>query len=162
MRAVSDTGPLISLEKLTDGFLFMRQRYDVLVVPPAVLDELSFRYDSHEAYLQHYGLLDLVVVQTPPADVVLPQHAEDLHRGETEAIRLALALQWPLLIEEKQGRHVARAVGLNISGIAGEIIRAHRDGDLEQTQTRAMLNELLVHNRINARIHQRVIASLES
>lgn len=37
---VSDTGPLISLEKLEDGYLFMRQLYDRMLVPPAVMKEL--------------------------------------------------------------------------------------------------------------------------
>ena len=38
---VSDAGPLISLEKLTDGFEFIRQLYVQIVVPPSVLAEVA-------------------------------------------------------------------------------------------------------------------------
>ena len=37
-RIVSNTGPLISLEKLSHGYDFIRQLYEKLVIPPAVLD----------------------------------------------------------------------------------------------------------------------------
>ena len=40
-RVVSDTGPLISLERLTDGFAFIRRLYDQIVIPPAVLEEVG-------------------------------------------------------------------------------------------------------------------------
>ena len=36
---VSDTGPLISLEKLTDGFGFIRLLYDTILISPTVLKE---------------------------------------------------------------------------------------------------------------------------
>ena len=45
-RIVSDTGPLISLERMTGGFPFIRRLYDRIIVPPAVLDELGFGYGS--------------------------------------------------------------------------------------------------------------------
>ena len=40
-RIVSNTGPLISLEKLRQGYDFIRQLYDTIIIPPSVLDEVA-------------------------------------------------------------------------------------------------------------------------
>jgi hypothetical protein len=40
-RIVSNTGPLISLEKLRQGYDFIRQLYDTIIIPPGVLDEVA-------------------------------------------------------------------------------------------------------------------------
>ncbi len=39
---VSNTGPLISLEKLNDGFSFIRKLYEKILIPQKVLDEVSY------------------------------------------------------------------------------------------------------------------------
>lgn len=49
---VSDTGLLISLEKISGGYRFIRRLYDRLLVPPAVLKELAaWAFESEAAYL---------------------------------------------------------------------------------------------------------------
>ena len=35
---VSDTGPLISLERIEDGYAFVRRLYDNIILPHAVLE----------------------------------------------------------------------------------------------------------------------------
>lgn len=40
-RIISDTGPLISLEKLTDGYQFIRKLYEVIIIPEMVAMELA-------------------------------------------------------------------------------------------------------------------------
>ena len=40
-QIVSNTGPLISLEKLNQGYNFIRCLYEKLIIPPAVLDEVA-------------------------------------------------------------------------------------------------------------------------
>ena len=60
-ETASDTGPLITLEKLSDGYRFIRLLYDRIVVPRAVLAELAQgQFVSREAYLEHYGIEDLL------------------------------------------------------------------------------------------------------
>ena len=39
-QIVSDTGLLITLEKLPDGYQFIRKLYDTIIIPPTVLTEL--------------------------------------------------------------------------------------------------------------------------
>lgn len=118
-QIVSNTGPLISLEKLSQGCDFIRQLYDKLIVAPVVLDEVAAgQFATPEEYLQHYGISDLIEVRTVAQPHVLPE-AERLHEGEPQAIQRALELQLPLLIEETVGRRVAQSVGIQIFWLNG-------------------------------------------
>ena len=103
---VSDTGPLLSLEKLSQGSDFIRRLYEKLIIPPAVLDEVAEgQLANPQEYLQHYDIIALSEVRAVSQPHALPE-AERLHDGETRAIQLALELQLPLLIEETVGRPV--------------------------------------------------------
>lgn len=159
-RVVSDTGPLISLEKLTGGFRFIRRLYNQIIVPPAVLEEVGFHEDRAETYLERHGISDLVEVRPVTARVEVPG-IERLHEGEIQAIRLALAYDLPLLIEEAAGRRSARQAGVSISGIAGQIVKGQRRGMIPTEEARSMLEEMVKHRRINERIYERLMAALQ-
>lgn len=153
-RVVSDTGPLITLEKLPDGFGLIRQLYGEILIPPSVLAELAEgQQDAPEEYLARCGIEDLVRIGHPSSSGELPE-ARRLHRGETDAILLARDLRLPLLIEETVGRRVAQRLGLSISGIAGQLVRAYRDGLLDRPAAEFHLGELLRAGRINRRIFE--------
>ncbi len=159
-QIVSDTGPLISLEKLSQGYEFIRCLYDKLLITPAVLEEVAAgQFATPEEYLQHYGISDLIEVRTVSQPQELPE-AERLHEGETQTIQLALELQLPLLIEETVGRRVAQSVGIQISGIAGQIIKAFRQDLIATTEAQNKLSELLRGGRINRKIYEALLASL--
>ena len=134
-RIVCDTGPLISLEKITGGYYFIKRLYDRLIVPPAVMDELvAGQFETKDAYLRHFDVQDLVAVKPlaePKSTGEIGNKTEHLDKGEREAIRLALELELPLLIEEEAGRTVARELGLHISGIAGQLLKAAREEESE-------------------------------
>ena len=158
-QIVSNTGPLISLEKLNRGYDFIRRLYDKLVIAPAVLEEVAAgQFVTPEDYLQHYAISDLIEVRTVSQLRELPE-VERLHEGETQAIQLALELQLPLLIEETVGRRVAQSVGLQISGVAGQILKAFRQGIISATEAQDKLNELLQVGRINRKIYEALLAT---
>ena len=51
----------------------------------------------------------------------------ELHRGEAEAIALALETKTDhLLIDERDGRLMARQLGLSLTGVLGVLLRAKR------------------------------------
>jgi len=157
-RIVSNTGPLISLEKLRQGYEFIRQLYDTIIIPPGVLDEVAEgQFVAPHAYVQHYGIVDLIEVQTVSWSERLPEAAR-LHIGEAQAIQLARELALPLLIEETVGRRVARGLGIPISGIAGQILKAFRQGSLTAQEARNKLLELLQAGRINRNIYEALLA----
>ena len=80
---VSDTGPLITLEKLIDGFRFIRLLYDKVVIP----------------------------------------------------------------------RQCARRLGIQISGIAGQVVKALRSGLISNQEAQDKLRELFEAGRISRKIH---------
>jgi predicted nucleic acid-binding protein len=55
----------------------------------------------------------------------------DLDQGEAEAIALATEIQaGALLIDEKEGRSVARQAGLVVRGVLGVLLRAKAMGEI--------------------------------
>jgi predicted nucleic acid-binding protein len=159
-RIVSNTGPLISLEKLRQGYDFIRQLYDTLIIPPGVLDEVAAgQFATPHVYVQHYGIVDLIEVQAVSRNEQLPEAAR-LHIGEAQAIQLAWELALPPLIEEMVGRRVARGLGISISGIAGQILKAFRQGSLTAQEARDKLLELLQAGRINRKIYEALLAAI--
>lgn len=159
-KIVSDTGPLITLEKLEDGYGFIRRLYDSILVPPSVLDELyQGQFLSADAYLAHYGVADLIEVVHVRIEGVVPG-TEILDPGERDAIGLAWERGLPLLIEETAGRKLAQELGVHISGIAGQVVKAFRKGVLDSSGARSMLREMLHAGRINTRIYEGLTAAI--
>ena len=63
---VSNTGPLISLENLPDGFNFIRKLYKKIIIPQRVLEELSVKnFASTDEYINYHNIKDLLEVTTP-------------------------------------------------------------------------------------------------
>lgn len=161
-RIVSDTGPLISLEKLSDGYRFIRLLYQRILIPEAVLRELAQgQFETEEDYLEHFGVRDLFDVRTVPPDEPLPE-IMPLDEGEREAIRLARFENLPLLIEEESGRQVARKLGMPISGIVGQLLKAVHLGVLSPAEAEHKLRELRMAGRINARIFEAVQQAIQN
>jgi predicted nucleic acid-binding protein len=156
----SDTGPLITLEKLSDGHRFIRLLYDKVVIPRTVLDELAQgQFVSPQAYLEHYGTEDLLEVVETSGDLAVPG-AELLDAGEREAIQIAMERALPLLIEEEAGRQCARSLGLQISGIAGQVVKAFRAGLISSREAQDKLRQLFEKGRINRKIHTELAGAI--
>lgn len=122
---IADAGPLVGLAKIgTLGIL--RDLYQEILIPPAVFDELrvSESRPGSGALLEAVRLQWLICVK--------PQPTQDLQSlrllvdpGEAEAIVLAAqrAARF-LLIDDKQGRTLAKSRGLRIVGTGGVLLAA--------------------------------------
>jgi predicted nucleic acid-binding protein len=56
----------------------------------------------------------------------------DLDQGEAESIALAGKIKADLiLLDEKEARHVAHSLGLNVMGVAGILLLAHDRREIE-------------------------------
>jgi predicted nucleic acid-binding protein len=123
-----------------------------------VLDEVAEgQFATPQAYLQHYGITDLIEVHAVSQGERLPEVAR-LHVGEAQAIQLARELALPLLIEETVGRRAAQGLGIPVSGIAGQILKTFRQGSLTAQEARDKLLELFQAGRINRRIYESLLA----
>ena len=59
----------------------------------------------------------------------------DLDKGEAEAIVLALQTRAErVLLDEREGRKVAKSLGLKATGVLGILLRARREGRLPSLQ----------------------------
>ena len=157
-EVASDTGPLISLEKLPGGFALLRRLFARVLIPPEVLAELAEGHESKD-YLRDHSL-DATVVVTPERASLAGGVAQRLDAGERAAISLALARGCPLLIEERLGREVARAAGVPVVGAAGLVGAAHRQGLLPLAEAEQMLLDLRAAGRIGQRLLEEMLASL--
>lgn len=104
-------------------------------------------YESAEAYLLEHDAGNLLLMDARTLD--LKPETEHLDLGERQAIALAIELNLPLLIEEEAGRRVARDLGIEISGIAGQLIRAVRQDFATSDEALIHLTRLRESGRIN-------------
>lgn len=125
---VADSGPLIALARL--GLLALpRQLFAEVLVTATVWDEVTGAPERSE----HADLLVarqqgwLAVVEDPS---VVPAVFNDprLDDGERSALALSLARDCDVLIDERRGRLVAEAAGLNVVGTLGLLVRARQLG----------------------------------
>lgn len=131
MPVVSDTSPVLNLAIIGRLFL-LRQQFGEIWIPSAVLEELRVGEDLpgsqrvreaiESGWLRVEEVKDWALVQ------VLQR---DLDKGEAEAIALALQVkaEWTLL-DEREGRRVAKSLGLKVTGVLGILLRAWREGEL--------------------------------
>ncbi|HOB98629.1 MAG TPA: DUF3368 domain-containing protein [Verrucomicrobiota bacterium] len=127
MRAVSNTSPLSNLA-IIGRLELLARRYTEVIIPPEVARELAaLTHSAAQKQLQCALAQGWLRVETatsmPPLSLPFP-----LDDGESAAIALALALKADvLLIDEKRGRIAARAFGLAVGGLLGELLHArHR------------------------------------
>lgn len=129
MQAVSNTSPLSCLASLELLHLLPNQ-FDHICIPEAVRMELG----NHPHAYARRGIDDLI--QTGFLQVHTIKNADlkrtlraSLDEGESEAI--CLALEWEsdfLLLDEKDGRKVARSLDLTLTGTLGILLKAKNSG----------------------------------
>jgi predicted nucleic acid-binding protein len=135
MPVVSNTSPVLNLAIIDRLELLRRQFVDVLI-PPAVLAELmadselpgadTIRQALQAGWLRVAELRDARVAQTL---------ALELDQGEAAAIALALELTVEIIVlDERDGRAKAKALGLQPIGLLGVLLRAKRDQQLDSVE----------------------------
>jgi len=135
MPVVSNTSPILNLA-IVDQLELLRRQFDKILIPNAVLDELKIDEErpGSQAIRRAIssGWIQAQRVSNKPLAQLLKQ---TLDQGEAEAITLAIELNadWTLL-DEREGRKVAKSLGLNVTGILGILLRAKQAGELESLQ----------------------------
>lgn len=122
---VSDTSPLQYLHQT--GYLHLLPAlFGRVLVPPVVAAELGVGL-QRGLDLPVLATLSWVVQQAPAAPPTFPGSAT-LDPGEREAIALALELHCHILIDEWDGRRIARKLGLGHTGTLGVLVAGKRRG----------------------------------
>lgn len=129
MLVVSDTSPVLNLAVI--GHLdLLRQQFGEVVIPPAVQAELKVDSDLPGTDEIRQALTDgwlrKVEMQNDQVTRALKRELDD---GEAEAIALALELGVKaILMDEREGRLVAKTMGLAPIGVLGVLVRAKQAG----------------------------------
>jgi predicted nucleic acid-binding protein len=132
MLVVSDTSPLSNLA-IIGRLDLLREQFQVVRMPVGVARELSALPAPAARLALANALRDgWLVEMAVPLSAPFPDNLAGLDAGEIEAIRLALALQADrILMDEKEGRQRASALGLRTIGIIGVLIVARQTGRVE-------------------------------
>lgn len=132
MRVVSDTSPLSCLASIQRLDLIQRQ-FGAVHIPPTVKAEVlrhpnPLAKESLKNALASGWIIEDKDVNLEPVSSLL---RTTLDQGESEAISLAVNTHAELtLIDEREGREIARKLGLRLTGTLGILIRAKLDGSL--------------------------------
>jgi uncharacterized protein len=124
LAVVSDSGPLIALERIQQLEL-LPALFNRILVPPAVAEEFV-PSDRLPKWLQ------LQPVKQPPRLAGLQL---SLGAGEREALSLSLELRASvLLVDDKAARRAAAGLGIPIIGTLGILVSAKRRGLLQRVR----------------------------
>ena len=124
-KVIVNSTPLITFSKLRHVFV-LRELYEEIIIPVAVKNEVTVKND-----LASQDILDnlswIKVMDCPEFNREI--FSSKLHAGEIEMLVLAHQLNADLLIvDDKPARKVANAMGFNITGTLGVLVKAKSKG----------------------------------
>lgn len=135
MPVVSNTSPILNLA-IVARLDLLRQQFGQIQIPPAVLDELKIDEERPGSQpIKAAIIAGWIQVQPVSNQTLIQLLKQTLDGGEAEAISLALELQaeW-ILLDERDGRKVAKSLGLYVTGVLGILLRAKQSGELSSLQ----------------------------
>ncbi|MCL0041119.1 DUF3368 domain-containing protein [Thermodesulfovibrionales bacterium] len=135
MPVVSNTSPLLNLA-IIDRLPLLREQFGKIWIPLAVLDELRIEENLPGSQAVRKAIeAGWLRVKELKDQRMLQALTRDLDRGEAEAIMLALEVDAEqILLDEREGRRVAKSLGLKVTGVLGILLRAQREGKLPSLQ----------------------------
>jgi predicted nucleic acid-binding protein len=159
---ISDASPLICLAAIRQ-FNLLRLLHGEVLVPAAVWEEITRAPAfSPAASLEAAGdahATGWLQVTTAGNRPLVTQLETVLDAGEAEAIALAVERAPSLLlIDERDGRHMARTLGVPLTGTLGVLLRAKALGHVPAIKP--LLTELVQqhHFRLHPDLVQQVLA----
>ncbi len=129
MPTVSNTSSLLNLA-IIGQLSLLHQQFGEVWIPPAVVEEL--RLDEGLPGCRALGEAieaGWLKVEEVKNRSFVKMLQRDLDKGEAEAIVLALEEEadW-MLLDERDGRRVAKSLGLKVTGVLGVLLRAKHEG----------------------------------
>lgn len=162
MLTVSNTSPLLNLA-IIDHLSLPEKQFQTVYIPEAVLAELrvneNLNGSNHLKAALEKGWLKVQPVQNKAFVTLLRR---ELDQGESEAIALAIEKQADLiLLDEKEGRRIARTLNLKITGILGIAIKAFQNGDLESMSEFIQILRTQAHFHVSPSLEQQILAQIK-
>lgn len=137
---VSDTSPLLNLA-LIDRLDFLRSQFADVTIPRRVWDELAEGEEALELLRELRDDSFLRIVEVERSNLFVEVFHE-LDLGETAAICYAVEHDADLvLLDERDGRRVARRHDLDVTGVIGILLRGAKDGEVDPERELDALRE---------------------
>ena len=129
--AVSNTSPISNLA-IIGRLDLLESQFSVVSIPAAVADELAAHPDPvARAAIQTAIGGQWIKTAIPRTSTLLGILLSSLHKGEAEAIALAIDLNADIvIIDEQEARQTAKQAGLSVIGVLGVLLRAKRAGKI--------------------------------
>jgi len=131
MLVVSNTSPILNLA-IIGQLELIRQQFGQVQIPLAVLSELKVLEDRPGSKeIQSAVDTGWIEVQEVSSQLSVQLLQQVLDQGESEAITLAIDLKADrILLDERDGRKIAKSLGLRVTGVLGILLRANQEGEL--------------------------------
>ncbi|MEM1279047.1 MAG: DUF3368 domain-containing protein [Cyanobacteria bacterium P01_H01_bin.152] len=131
MPIVSNTSPILNLA-IIERLKLLRQQFGQIQIPEVVLEELKIDEERPGSQSIQAAIADgWIKAQSVGNPSFVKLLRQTLDGGEAEAIALALELQAEcVLLDERDGRRVAKSLGLQVTGVLGVLLKAKQSGDL--------------------------------
>lgn len=131
MLVVSNTSPILNLA-IIGQLELIRQQFGQVQIPLAVLSELKVLEDRPGSKeIQVAVDTGWIEVQEVSSQLSVQLLQQVLDQGESEAITLAIDLKADrILLDERDGRKIAKSLGLKVIGVLGILLRAKKEGKL--------------------------------
>ena len=127
MVVISDTTAITNLIKI-DLLFVLPRLYGEVIIPKAVYDELS-AHSNQKDIVDNSSWIRIIHI---PASDKLKELSKRIDRGEAEAIVLAIELSSDyLIIDELQGRRIAKSYHIEIIGLLGILLLSKEEGLIE-------------------------------
>lgn len=135
MPVVSNTSPVLNLA-IIGRLVLLQQQFGEIWLPPAVLAELRLDEDLPGVQAVREALAAQWIHSQAVEDVSLVEVLRrELDNGEAEAIALAVQLKAErILLDEKEGRRIAKTLELRSTGVLGVLLRAKQEGRLSSVR----------------------------
>ncbi len=133
MRAVSNTSHILNLA-LIKQLSLLHTQFEVVYIPQAVVTELQLESDvSGNEDIRQAITEGWICIQSIEDTNLVRALLLDLDFGESEAIALALQENiTKILVNERDGREKAKAMGLEPVGIIGLLLKAKSAGSISK------------------------------
>jgi predicted nucleic acid-binding protein len=130
---VSDTSPLTNLAAIGQ-FDLLRRLYTEIHIADGVWDELNAEGKRWPG-AENVAAARWVRRHAAQNKALVKALRRDLDQGEAESIALALELNATLLLlDEKEGRHIAERLGLRVVGVVGVLLEAKAKGVIDRVR----------------------------
>ena len=153
LMVISDSTTLIILFDL-DRMELLSNLFSQILIPEVVYKEISVKHDI--------VLSEFIEVVSVKENETLKLLKQLLDEGESEAIALALEQKSKLIIDEKKGRKIALAQGLEIIGLLGIVYLNIKREFLSKKEAKIFLDKALQHGyRINSKLISTMFVNIE-